>query len=190
MARKSLLDSNLPVIESEIEEGNIPFFIIEENYGVACDQYCYSLVKRKKCNRTIKSTDKDGDYIESYYKWDGISYVSTFAATINSYVQQKERELNARLVKSKDYHALINIQNEIKDIVRKAFKASGPNKEIVTYSDLVDSKAELLRDLDELKSIKNQTVEAVDSLMELVKEKRSIILKNTEPKKHHLKLEE
>lgn len=189
--RKSLLEStDLKIVETDIEEGTIPFFLIEDDYGVAADNNCYMLCERKKASRTIKNESGEPDHVETYFLWNSFKYLSTFKGTLECYLQIKSRKLNARKLKTTTYKDIIDNQNEIKNIIANALKSDGVNRDFVSFCDLVDKKKELLNDIQEVKNLKNQLIDEVDSLMNLVKEKRRIIITNTEPTKHRLKLEE
>lgn len=189
--RVSLTEStDLDVIETGIEEGCIPFFLIEENYGVSVDDLCYKLCERRKANRTIKDENGNPDHVETYFLWTAFKYLSSFKQSIECYCKIKERKLNARKVKNADYKELINTQNEIKRIVAKALKTDGVNKEFVSFCDLTDKKEELLREIEEVRALKKTLNDESESLINLIKEKRRIIISSTEPKKHRVKTEE
>lgn len=102
MPRKTLADTELPIEETDIEEGTLPFFLIDDEYGIACDQYCYMLCKKKRANRTIKDEDGKPNHIESYWSWTPFKYTGTFQSIMETYVEQKERGLNKRIVKSNE----------------------------------------------------------------------------------------
>lgn len=188
--KKSLLESDLPVVTVTEEEGSIPFFLIDDTHGVYANQFGYDVVELKQCNRTVKGTDTEPEYIETFPKWDGIGYVSTFSAAIEFYLDIKERELNKRQVKTKDYKQLIKVQEEIREICLKAFDAKGENADVVSFAQLFDYKAKMLKEIDELKNMKLQLEKEFEQTMDYIKEKRKIVRSNTEPKKHRNKLEE
>lgn len=187
---RSLLNNDLPVKETDIEEGNIPFFLIDDEYGVTADNYCYMLCYKKKMNRSVKNEDDVITHIESYYNWTPLKYTNTFQSIIECYMTIKERKLSSRLVKNKDYKEFINIQNEIKDIISKAFDTNGVNKEFVSFCDLIDHKEKLLQEIEELSALKDKVVDMANDLLNIIKKKRKIIINETEGKKHRIKLEE
>ena len=189
--RVSLLEStDLPVIETEIEEGTLPFFLIEDDYGVAADKYCYMLCERKKASRTIKNEKGEPDHVETYFLWNSIKYLSSFKGTIDCYIEIKGRKLNARKIKNTTFKDIIDNQNEIKRIVSNALKPGGANKEFVSFCDLADKKEELLKEIEEVRMLKKTLNDEAESLINMIKEKRKIIITNTEPKNHRVKTEE
>ena len=64
MAKAKLIDTVDPskIIVTNKEEGAIPFFIIDDRYGVAVNQYSYMLVVKKNAYRTITS-DNEEEYV-------------------------------------------------------------------------------------------------------------------------------
>lgn len=182
--KKSIIDeSNLPVINTDEETGTIPFFLIDETYGVACDQYGYMLCKKKSANKTIKDEEGNLDHIESYYTWTPFKYTGTFESIIKCYIEQKERGLNKRLVKQKDFKKLLEIREEIYSIVYKAFNTNGINKEFLSVSNLLDQKVELENEIKNVIELKNNLTKQCNELEKLIKEKRKIIVEKHTAKK-------
>jgi hypothetical protein len=189
--RVSLLEStDLPVIETEIEEGTLPFFLIEDDYGIAADKYCYMLCERKKASRTIKNENGEPDHVETYFLWNSIKYLSSFKRTMECYIEINGRKMNARKIKNTTFKDIIDNQNEIKRIVSEALKTDGVNKEFVSFCDLADKKEELLKEIEEVRVLKKTLSDESEALLEFIKEKRRLIITNTEPKKHRVKTEE
>jgi len=58
---KDTLDASL-ITKTDIEEGDIPFYLIEPNYGVSADKYGYNLIERKEMTRGVK--DESGNIIK------------------------------------------------------------------------------------------------------------------------------
>ena len=81
--------SDLEIIKSDKEEGNIPYFLIDDDYGIACDERQEILVRKRIANRTIKDVNKE--YIEQYVSWDSLCYPSNFTNAISCYVERKGR---------------------------------------------------------------------------------------------------
>jgi len=190
--KRNLLETtDLPIIETTIEEGTIPYFIIDDKYGIACDDKCEMICRKKKSNRTIKDEEGNPIYIETYYVWESFCYVGTFSECINRYLLIKDRDIKKeRLVKTKDYGKLIEIQNEIKCIVSKALDTNGVNSQFLSATSIIDDKAKLKEELDCVNSLKEDIEKEYKSFMEMIKDKRKIIIKNTEPTKHRTKKEE
>jgi hypothetical protein len=189
--KKSLLETtDLPIIATDKEEGQIPYFIIDDKYGVSCDERCEMLCRKKKASRTIKDEEGNPHHVETYYMWESFCYTNSFSSCVENYINIKDRELKKeRLIKTKDYNKMIEIQQEIKRIIDNSFSSNGNNKEFLSITHTIDQQAKLNEELIVLKNLKNQVQDETDKLMQLIKEKRAIIISNTEPKKHRVKKE-
>lgn len=179
--------SDLEIIKSDKEEGNIPYFLIDDDYGIACDERQEILVHKRIANRTVKNSDKE--YIEQYVSWDSLCYPSNFTNAISCYVERKGRELNKKIKKTKDIQKIIDNQNELKHLISTSLNINGINKEFLSITSILDERTKLEEELKMLKQTKDNVLNECEKLIDLVKEKRSIIIKETEPKKHRLKLE-
>lgn len=188
--KKSLLETtDLPIIETDIEEGLIPYFLIEDEWGINCDERNEILVRKRIASRTIKDENDVEDHIEQYVVWEAETYSNTFTHTIECYISKKDREEKSKLIKSKDYKDLISIQNEIKSNISKALEFNGINKEFLSITSILDERAKIEEELKLLREAKKQIEIETDKLLQLIKEKRSIIISNTEQKKHRIKEE-
>lgn len=185
--KKPLIETTDPdkIVETDKEEGQIPFFIIDDEYGIAADNLCYMLVNAKKAGRTLS----DGN-VETYIKWEPVAYVNTIKRAIEEYSIVKERKLNRKLLKSKDLTEIKNNQDEVQRIVQKALSTSGKNKQVFETLDLLQAKEDVLKDINDLKEQKEKLLQLFDEFEALLKEKRKIIIKQTEPTKHRYKKEE
>ncbi len=181
--------TNLPIIPTDKEEGQIPYFVLDDEWGISCDERQEILVHKKSANRTIKDESGIETHIEQYYIWECIAYTNSFTHAISVYVDKKGKAKKSKLIKSKDYKELIEIQNEINSIISKALNFNGVNKEFLSITSLLDEKSKLKEELISLKETKLQVEKEVENLMDLIKEKRAIIVSNTEPKKRRLKKE-
>ena len=188
--KKSLLETtDLPIIPTDKEEGQIPYFILDDEWGISCDERQEILVHKKSANRTIKDENGVETHIEQYYMWECIAYTNSFTHTISVYVDKKGKEKKSKLIKSKDYKELIAIQNEIKSTIAKALDFNGINKEFLSITSILDERAKIEEELKLLRETKKQIEIETDKLLQLIKEKRTIIVSNTEPKKRRLKKE-
>lgn len=185
--KKSLVETTDPdkIIETDKEEGQIPFFIIDDEYGIAADNLCYMLVYAKKAGRTLT----DGN-VETYIKWDPVAYVNTIKKAIEEYSIVKERKLNKKLLKSKDLSDIKANQEEVKEAIQKALSPSGKNQKVFETLDLLQAKEDVLKDINDLHEQKEKLLQLFDEFEALIKEKRKIIIKQTEPTKHRYKKEE
>ena len=181
--------TNLPIIPTDKEEGQIPYFILDDEWGISCDERQEILVRKKSANRTIKDENGVETHIEQYCMWECIAYTNSFTHTISTYVDKKGKAKKSKLIKSKDYKDLIAIQNEIKSIIAKALDFNGINKEFLSITSILDERAKIEEELKLLRGTKELIEAETDKLLQLIKEKRTIIVSNTEPKKRRLKKE-
>lgn len=183
--KKSLLETtDLPIIVTDIEEGQVPYFIIDDEWGISCDERQEILVRKKIASRTIKDENDNEDHVEQYFMWDSIAYVKTFTNAIEIYVDRKGKSEKTKLKKSKDYNDLIKIQNEIKSIIARSLDFNSINKDFLSITSILDERTKLEEELNMLKETKKQILQETEKLFDLIKQKRSIIISNTEPKKH------
>ena len=183
--KKKLTETtDLPIVHTDIEEGEIPYFLIDDAYGVACDERCEMLCRKKECTRTVNDEDGKPHHIETYYKWESFKYVSTFSQVIDCYMQVEERRLKSEnLVKTTDYNELIKVQEQIGKTVSKALNHKGVNKDFFDVAKLLDQRSKLEEQIAKTEELRVQVEKEYNSLMELVKARRSIIIKETEKKK-------
>lgn len=182
--KKSITDeAELKVIETENEEGTIPFFIIDDEFGIACDQYCYMLCRKKRANKTVKDENGQPTHIESYWMWTSYRYTNSFESIMNTYVSQKERDINKKLVKEKDFKNIIKTYQDIHEIIKNALDIEGLNKDFLSCSTLIDQRAELEGEIKRVKELKDKLAKECGELEDLIKEKRKIVIDNSTIKK-------
>ena len=181
---------DLPTTVTDKEEGTIPYFLIDDEWGVSCDDRNEILVHKRNANRIIKNDKGEELYIEQYLMWDSVSYPSSFSKALETYAQRKGRQMESKLNKSKDYNEIAKIQNEIKLIIAQALDFKGINNVFMSTTSVLDDRAELKLQLEALKEAKREVEEETEKLLKLIKEKRQIIVSNTEPKKHRMPKEE
>lgn len=189
--KKSLLETtDLPIVETDKEEGQLPYFLIDDDWGIACDERNEILVRKRIASRTVVNDDTNEKYVEQYTMWDSICYPSNFTNTINCYVDKKSKELKKKITRTKDIKKVLEVENEIKNIIARSLKVDGVNKEFLSVTSILDERTKLEEELKLLRENKEKVELEVDKLLTLVKEKRSIIIKEIEPKKHRVKLED
>lgn len=185
--KKALVEeTELPIIETENEEGTIPFFLIDDEFGIACDQYTYMLCRKKRSNKTVKDENGKPDHIEVYWNWTSYRYTNTFESIMECYVTQKERDLNKKLVKEKDFKEILKNYEEIHNIIRKAFDIKGLNKDFISISSigsLIDQRVKLESEINAIEETKNNLMKKCNELEKLIKEKRKIVVEKHTPKK-------
>jgi hypothetical protein len=178
------------IIATEEETGSIPFFIIDDEYAISGGYGDYALVIKKSASRQGKEENgEDKNKVYTYYKWNELKYLPTVEGVIETYAEVKERNLNKKLIKSKDLQDLIQIRLEIKDIIHKALSLKTMDNQTKEVCDLTDTIQKLKgtinetkADLKELRNLKNQTISEI-------KEARKIIVDRDKPVIHRVKLE-
>ena len=183
MAKAKLIDTVDPskVIVTDKEEGAIPFFVIDDKYGVAVNQYSYMLVVRKDAYRTVTS-DNGEEYVEQFIKYEPIKWALAFKTIIELYVQMKEKDLYKGIVRTKDFKALIEIQTKILDQINSAFSVNSINQHVLDTCELIQSKEDLIEESKQLKDMQENLKREYDELMSLIKESRKIIIDNKKKK--------
>lgn len=193
MAKNSLKDT---VNEDEIidlgEEINSPNIILEENsengYGILGEYGDYSLVVKQIAYRSAKEEDNiDAKYkIIKYTNWSPYPcYVSTLLEAINSWIE-KRNLTKIRALKKAKFGEVEKIYTETKELVSKAMKileVADGEKSNAIHTDNYNS---ILEETQRIKEI----IKEADALHELVKEKRQIVIGDTEGKKHRIKKED
>lgn len=174
--RKKLIETtNLPIINSEEEIGAIPFFILEDNkYGVYTDKISYSLVKRKKISKTIKSYDGEGDYVKTYYAWESFKWSRTFEGIIDIYIDHKTKELDSSLIKECSIEKLNDNRNTVFEILKQAFSHIGKNKEVFEFSDILEQKDKIFKDLNEIEECKKRLLDIINEMDKMLKSKKKL----------------
>ena len=182
-ALKDILPEEL-IVRTD-EEVNVPFWIIDDNYGITVNQYGYELVERKEMMRSVR--DEVGNLVsgEVYTTWVFSKSASSFEQAILTYCDK----LMSKLVKCKDFRELVKIRLQIQNTVNNSFKIDGLNRDVLSACQTIDAHEELKLKLDEINDLSDKATRQFDDFMEFVKEKRQIIVKNTEGKKHRMPLE-
>ena len=142
------------------------------------------LCKKKRANRTIKDEDGKPNHIESYWSWTPFKYTGTFQSIMETYVEQKERGLNKRIVKSKDFKQIIETYNTIYKIISNSLDVEGLNKSFMSVTSLLDQKEKLLQEISEVHELKEDLLKEYNELQALIKEKRKIIVEKHKPLKN------
>ena len=177
------------ITQTDEESGNIPFFLIDDNYGVAVNPMEYLLVERKEKTRSIK--DDTGNVIggETYYSWEFCRGSDTFETSLINYTKLTERKLLSTLVKCKDFRILVKIRLQIQKTINDAFKIDGLNKELLNACTTIESPEELNLKMKEMMKLMDDAQIKYDDFIEFLKEKQRIVVHRTEPVKRRLNLE-
>jgi hypothetical protein len=190
--KQSLAEQAKPedIIQTNEEVGSIPFFIIDDEYGVSGGYGDYSLVIKKQASRSGKEENgEDPNKVYVYYRWEELKYISTVEGVIETYAEVKERNLNKKLIKSKDLQDLINIRKEIKETIKKALVTQCLDSEINETCHLIDTIQYLKKQVEETKQGLQELNTLKEQSLAAIKEATKIIVDRDKPKKHKVKLE-
>lgn len=189
--RKSLDIPESDIIQTDEESGSIPFFLIDDEYGISGNYRDYSLVVKKRTTRAATIDDCE-DYNEkyiSYILWSSVAYCSNLKSIFECYVKIKGLSKSKKLRKSQDYQELIHIYEDIYSHIKIAFQYENLPLKIEKICDLTDEEYKIRNKIDILNDQYALLLRKSNELEKLIKEKRSMIIKEMEPKKHRIKLE-
>ena len=172
------------------EEINIPNYLIDDEYGILIDEYNSTLVERKIAHRTGKETDGENEgKVIQYIAWTPVkthTYGRNIFGALENYAKYVTGTKMKQLKKSTNFDEVKQIYLDTQSAIRKAMKSTQFSSDIVEHGTLIDEITELKAKLKEV----NDVLAEADELRDLIKSKRKIIMGETEPKKHRLKLEE
>lgn len=191
MAKETLASSVSPEEIIDLgEEVNIPNYLIDETYGVLLDEYSSTLVERKIAYRTGKETDGVNDKkVIQYIAWTPVKthiYGRTIFDAFDNYAKYVTGRKMKELEKCTNFEDVKQIYLDTQSTIRKAMKSTQFSSDIVEHGTLINEIAELKAKL----ALINDVFKDADELKELIKEKRRIVIAETEPKKHRTKKEE
>ena len=190
MARKGKQSLADTVDESEIiESGEItsePNIIIDDEWGIRGGYRDYALVTKKIAHRTGKYEDGENEgKVIRYEKWEDVLYCGTIFECLRSYQEVTNLSKIKALKNCKDYFEIEKIYKSTNATINSFLKHQDMVEESKDIAKLLDTISQLQL---ELKRVHTILAEA-DELHEKIKEKRQILINDTEPKKHRVKLE-
>ena len=168
------------------EEIGTPNIIIDDEFGISGKLLDYTLAQKKIATRTAKEEDIEnygedcvGKVIQ-YYKWDDIGYFGTIQACYEKYIAVNTLTGIKKLEKEKDFGKVVDIFKQARDTINKSLQMLQLDEESAHTCELYDDITTLRTAIKEA----NKVIDEAESLHELIKEKRQIIIKDTEPKRH------
>ena len=163
------------------DESAQPNFLITDDYGGIVQQKDYALVKRVLANRTGTKTDGENEgKVIKYYKWQKIAYVNSVFSVLQSYERVANAEKLRKLSMCKDYKIIGDIMRETQEEINNCIRQLGMTDNMTNNAKMIDDLKLLHSKLNQV----NKVLEEADEFHELIKEKRQILIKDTEPKKH------
>ena len=190
MAIKSLADTveEKDIIISE-EETNEPNILIEDTgFGISGNYGGYSLVQLKTAHRTgtLEDAENNGKVIR-YQTWVEVPtfiYGKTIFDCLDNY-EKYTTLYKIKKLKKASFKEVQDILTQTHNDVVRTLKKLELSKEIKEHCEIFNSVSKLQQRIDEA----NLIFAEVDKLAEMVKRKRSILIKD-EPTKHRTKKEE
>lgn len=180
------VDENDIVDLTDVEELNAPNILIDEEYGITGKYTDYAVVQRKIAHRTGKEEDGENEgKVIRYIKWDDINYSNTIFGCLTNYCTYVNLSKTKTLNKCKDFAKIELIYQSTKDTIDKFLSNYNMTDEQSELTKLLDNITLLNMKLEDAKKV----FSSVEELRELVKEKRKIVINDTEPKKHRVKEE-
>lgn len=173
MARM-LLDENLPVKQTDEEEGNIPNILISKNYGIEVQDnpVTYSCVERK----VSRHLSDDGTYIISGYKWIPFpSYCATLDQALKS-ILRRATALKLKETKKIELQVAVDKIVDANKEITERINAALSDRVLEQLSTVEKKYKELELKLKGLDELENKLVSDADSLIATIKEKRKIIV--------------
>ena len=163
------------------DESAQPNFLITDDYGGIVQQKDYALVKRVLANRTGTKTDGENEgKVIKYYKWQKIAYVNSVFSVLQSYERVANAEKLRKLSMCKDYKIIGDIMRETQEEINNCIRQLGMTDNMTNNAKMIDDLKLLHSKLNQV----NKVLEEADEFHELIKEKRQILIKDIEPKKH------
>ena len=187
MAKQTLAETVDPSeIVTSNEEQNPPNIMITDDIGIIGGYGDYALVEKKIAYKTGKLEDGEDNIgkVIQYTRWYDIGYFATIFDCVKAYCKYRNLTKIKELEKVKDFKLIEQIFIDTNETVTKFLN---------NYSKMTDANSNALSLMDTINELKRKTDEInkvlseADDLRELIKSKRQIIIKETEPKKHRLK---
>ena len=180
---KQLLDVD---VTSDEELGS-PNIMIDDEYGISGLYNDFALVQRVFATRTGKKEDGENEgKIIQYVKWKPLGYVGTPFQALRLYSHKATLQKIKNLDKETNWKVIENIYKETNKTIDDVITRLVADSELEIKGEKLDS---LYAMNDKLKKVDKILAEA-DSLHEMIKDKRRIIIGDTEPKKRRYKIEE
>jgi hypothetical protein len=173
------------IVDTGEEGGDIPFFLIDNTYGVSADKYGFNLVERKKMTRAVKDDKGNITGGEIYYMWQFSKSANEFEDTLIAYAKLTERKLMSKLVKCQDFRELVKIRLQIQRTINNSFKIDGINKDLLSACNTIQGHEELKIKIEEVNKLADTAEETFNNFIEDVKEKRKIIVQEMPKEKKH-----
>jgi hypothetical protein len=191
-SKLSLLETTAPedIIMTNEEVGSIPFFLIDDDYGISGCYADLALVVKKRANKTGKEENgEDPTKVYSFYRWDELKYDSKISGIYECYYKIKELAGFKKIRKSTNLNDLIKIQEEIKVTIHRSLDIT-ENNQITQVYDLLDTVAYLKNQITEGKKVLTELNQTCSDTIDELKKSRKIIVENMPKQKKQKEVQE
>lgn len=190
--KQSLVETTAPenIIETQEEVGSIPFFDIDESYGVSGCYADMALVVKKNASKTGKEENgEDPNKVYTYFRWDELKYDARLSGILDLYL--KEKRLKAfKSQRTKDIKDLIRIEQELYDYIHSILDIN-ENEQFKNVCNLTDTVLYLKHQIEEARKVLSDYHKLIEDTQSEFKKGKAIIVDNMpKQKKHPIKEEE
>lgn len=174
--RKTLIEENqnLEVVESTETVGVAPFLMIDDEYGISCDDCCYALCRKKIINKKVEI---DGvAKIEQRVSWQKISYGAAIFEVLKSYMNKKPlKDLkDKQFLKAEEVMQIIkNTADKADDCMQKLIY----DNDVEKLGKLEATRRILTNEINDLIKMKNDLKSEYDKTMAIIKEASKLQMK-------------
>lgn len=162
------------IITTNENTGSVPFYLIDDEWGIAADEYCYALCRGKTAHK--KDIVDGKEVIVSYKRWSKVSYYNSIWSVLKGYAEKKEK-IDLSQLKTTDIGKIAQISENIKVIVTKKMNEYVFDTNIEEIGKLEHTKKKLMREVKEITAMKESLQKEYDETMALLKQIRSEKLK-------------
>ncbi len=162
------------IITTDENTGSVPFYLIDDEWGIAADEYCYALCRGKIAHK--KDIVDGKEVIVSYKRWSKVSYYNSIWSVLKGYAEKKEK-IDLSQLKTTDIGKIAQISETIKVIVTNKMNEYVFDTNIEEIGKLEQTKKKLMKEVKEIAAMKESLQKEYDETMALLKQIRSEKLK-------------
>ena len=158
------------IIITDENSGAVPFYQIDNEWGITADEHSYALSNGKIAHR--KETIDEKEVIISYKRWSKVSYHDSIWAVLKAYAKRKER-MDLSQLKNADIGEIAQISESIKNVITQKMNEYAYDFNIEEIGELEQTKKRLTREIEELVAMKESLQNEYDETVALLKKIRN-----------------
>lgn len=162
------------IVATDENTGSVPFYLIDDEWGIAADEYCYALCRGKVAHK--KEIVNGKEVIVSYKRWSKVSYYNSIWSVLKGYAEKKEK-IDLSQLKTTDIGKIAQISESIKTTVEKKMNEYVYDTNIEEIGKLEHTKKKLMKEVKEIAAMKDSLQKEYEETMALLKQIRSEKLK-------------